>query len=164
MICNQLQYAPEADTVIVMDKGRIRSAGKFEQIIHNDSIFGQLMRDHGIEKKDESVVAENLDDADGGENGSESPSARGQGKSGTLVKEEESEKGRVAFGVYAYYARAAGLLIVAGLFVFRGIVAVMNAIGIWWLSHWTTDIATSGKTLGYCTRPNHSSTHETHLT
>jgi hypothetical protein len=146
MICNQLQYAPEADNVIVMDKGRIRSSGKFEQIVHNDSTFAQLMKDHGIEKS--SSPSETATESE--VTTVESKSLKGQGKSGSLVREEESEKGRVAFGVYSYYAKAAGLLIVAGLFLFRGVVSVMNAIGIWWLSFWTTDIVTSGRTVTYC--------------
>jgi hypothetical protein len=109
MISNQLQYAPDANLVLVMDKGAIRSSGRFEDIMEKDTIFAELMRDNGVQKSESgsSISSNSLQPSDEGGK-ADKESMKGQGKSGALVKTEEGAKGRVSFGVYAYYATAAG--------------------------------------------------------
>lgn len=63
-----------------MDKGKIRNAGRFEQILREDLHFADLMHHHGIEEKSEEKILQGKSSA---ESSRESSAASSPDVSGT---------------------------------------------------------------------------------
>ncbi len=162
LVTHQLQYVRHADRVIVMEGGKIREQGTYEELMKNtQGKFAKLMEEFGGKHEDqheETEGEEKESDRASAEvkrlapragssaaaaASTPAPSALSSADAGALEKlmqVEERVKGGVALDVYFYYLRAGGgFWPCFGFFFFMILANGVSSYNSWWLSDWTDD-------------------------
>jgi len=91
---------PEGDEIVYLDTGNVVAQGGFKKLVKSNDRFKALMDEHGIfatkVKKEEKAAKVEQDNA-------------AHSNEGTQYEAEDKEQGAVAFKIYGYYLKNAGL-------------------------------------------------------
>ena len=148
LITHAIAYSAEADTVLVMEAGRIAEAGPFATLMSSGGKFAALMAEHAaVDSEDEtdmSVAAAAASHKPAAAKAVSLPDAPAAAKAaspqaGKLIEAEKREEGEVKWSVFASYAKSfpGGWATVAGLMMFN-IVKQLASIGATlWLAVWS---------------------------
>jgi len=131
-VTNQLQFVRRCSHVVVLQDGRVKEQGTYQELMDNDEDFGKLMKKlshhHDAKKEEQAVADEPTDDEKGagakaeeakhdvggeteakkqplgvsGGKKGEEEDGKQQKKAGTLVNEEEMGQGSVGWPVFRY--------------------------------------------------------------
>ena len=132
LVTHALHFLGMVDYVYVLEEGKIREEGKFEELMVNGGAFANFVKEFGSsqEKNDEeteNVVKEKDDEA------SQKKAAASQ----TMMQAEERNVGAVTWDVYKAYLKAARGEIVVPLLAFALLLMQgSNIIGSYWLVWW----------------------------
>ena len=102
MVTHRAEYLREADSVIVLQNGRVRCQGKYEQLLSSDEYFFDLMRrsekQQALGEEKQTAVRKSI--------GSEDPSGDEGGRGEFQIIEEDRELGSVKGDTYWTYIKA----------------------------------------------------------
>ena len=56
LVTNQLQYAPEADSVLYLEEGEMVACGKYEEVVQNEG-FASLLDEYEVRCKHTQLTA-----------------------------------------------------------------------------------------------------------
>ena len=137
LVTHQVQFLTHADRIIVVEEGQIVAQGTLEDVKAHIDL---TTLHHVTEEENEANAAEsNAED----QKASDSPTEKDADK-GTLVTEEERDKGAVGLEVYIIYFKAWGhwaqVLVLLLLFIVAQTCTEGNEV---WLAWWTMDVSSS---------------------
>ncbi|KAI3769184.1 hypothetical protein L6452_00284 [Arctium lappa] len=109
-ITHQVEFLPVADLILVLKAGRIKQAGKYNDILNSGSDFMELVGAHKealsvIDSINTSIEHDNPQVIEGDRSAVKSDNADGTNKQ--LVQKEEREKGSVGVSIYWKYITSA---------------------------------------------------------
>ncbi|KAG8386037.1 hypothetical protein BUALT_Bualt03G0107300 [Buddleja alternifolia] len=155
-VTHQVEFLPAADMILVMKDGKIKQAGKYNDILKSGSDFMELVGAHeeALSALDSMDVGKT---ANGEEKGSENakPALQKQeslkegndkvdnsgGTKGQLVQEEEREKGNVGLSVYwKYITTAYGGLLVPFALLAQILFQILQIGSNYWMA-WATPVS-----------------------
>ena len=160
LVTHHVHFLPRCDAVIVLDKGTIKHAGRYQDLVAQGVDFAGAI---DIEKKKDGEDGDNdnikKDDAakDGNVSGEKSSgdakakkddvSSSDQSKmkkaGEKLVKDEEQNEGSVEGSMYSHYAKAGGTITFISIFVIQGLGKASEIMANFWLSIWAEATAQS---------------------
>jgi len=175
LVTHQVQFLPSADLVVVLEAGRIAAMGSYEELSGkgSDSALARVVGDvqiSGSEQEEAAGPAEQgtPENKDKEEDGLATPIARrmsgsslattsrsslarkGSLKSdGTLITNEESQKGTVKFTTYGEFIKK-GLTVQITCLIVAAMLAnvAMRVITDYWLAYWTSESEPFGLNTG----------------
>jgi ABC-type multidrug transport system ATPase subunit len=132
LVTHALHFLSKVDYVYVLEEGRVREQGKYEELIASGGAFAKFMQEFGSsqDKKEEGTekVTKEKDDEISQEN-----AAGGQ----TIMQAEERNTGAVTWNVYTSYVKAArGEIVLPLLFLSLALMQASNIVGSYWLVWW----------------------------
>ena len=101
MVTHRAEYLKEADSVIVLQNGRVRCQGKYEQLLSSDEYFSDLMR----KREEQQALGEERQTAVRKSIGSEDSSGNDGGRGEFQIIEEDRELGSVKGDTYWTYIK-----------------------------------------------------------
>ncbi|GAA5907850.1 hypothetical protein JCM8208_001962 [Rhodotorula glutinis] len=124
LVTHGLQYLPQADSVIVMENGRIVEQGTYAELVQSGSSFSRFAEEYGVAAVsttdgDGAELEGKVDDV--GEKVDEKEKGKGGAAGRPLMQKEEQMTGSVGLATWKTYAKAAnGWLTLP--FVFGGLI------------------------------------------
>lgn len=136
LVTHHVHLLSRCDSVIVLENGRIKHHGKFDNLVSQGVSFAGAVDVHNNQAtatrgkgkgkapkvKDAELTVE--------------AKAKLKQSGKTLVKEEEREEGSVASSAYTHYARVGGILVAVATFVIQGVGRACEVLAGFWLAHW----------------------------
>ncbi|KAL3821106.1 hypothetical protein ACJIZ3_007011 [Penstemon smallii] len=155
-VTHQVEFLPAADIILVMRDGRIKQAGKYNDILKSGSDFMELVGAHeeALSALD-SKEAGSTTNAEEGTSGNAKPilgkqasrkeendkTDNSEGKKEQLVQEEEREKGSVGLLVYwKYITTAYGGLLVPFTLLAQILFQILQIGSNYWMA-WATPVS-----------------------
>lgn len=138
---HQLHVLEKVDRVLWMEEGRIQAIGTFDELMHNNLGFAEMMSKISTEKKEEQVdkCAES-DDIEEEEKGEKEEEEAKKAPTKALMRAEERAVSSVSWNVYSAYIRASGSILVLPLVLGLLVLGQSgNILTTLWLSWWTSD-------------------------
>lgn len=157
LVTHHVHFLARCDKVIVMEKGRIKHEGKYEDLVAQGVDFAGAVdvskvqgeavasADEPSEKKEKVEKKEIVAKEDTLAEQKEKLQQKEKGKK--LVKDEEREEGSVAGSAYLHYARAGGWFVAFSIFAIQGFGRGAEVMAAFWLSIWA-EKAIAGETKG----------------
>ncbi|KAG7348975.1 multidrug ABC transporter permease/ATPase [Nitzschia inconspicua] len=143
LVTHHVHVLARCDKVIVMDHGKIKHQGTYQELVDGGVDFAGAVDVSRIQRSD-GAAAEDTDAIDGEEAKNVSEKKEdlvAQKKAGeTLVKEEEREEGDVAGTAYIRYARAGGWCIAILTCVIQGLGRSSEIMSSFWLARWSEEM------------------------
>ncbi|XP_046432670.1 ATP-binding cassette sub-family C member 4-like [Neodiprion fabricii] len=148
LVTHQLQFLPEADSVIVINRGSVKYQGTYEELLHSglNLLDTVKLEEFDAPKEDEEILEKTAEDRDpatvvnGNDESSELPESTET--SSLDVKQEEVATGEMSNHVYKSYITAGGnmctLITAAAAFV---ITQVSTNASEYWITYWTNQNA-----------------------
>ncbi|KAL3759959.1 hypothetical protein ACHAWU_000582 [Discostella pseudostelligera] len=148
LVTHHVHFLPRCDSVIVLEKGMIKHAGKYHDLVSMGVDFAgaiDIAKKEKSESDNETEDKANGDGADGKHSGGGDESGKGEDTSNAeklkkagekLVEDEEKNEGSVEGSNYAHYAKAGGVIAFVSLFFIQGIGRTSEIMAIFWLSFW----------------------------
>ncbi|KAK2942132.1 Multidrug resistance-associated protein [Blattamonas nauphoetae] len=135
LMTNQLQFLDRADKVIVLEKGRVKAEGRYEEIREQGVNFDEFIIKAGkkSEKKGKKDAEEKEEEKTNEDNAKQ------------IITEEEQETGGIKMRSYAKYLRTLmplGLLIL--FLLFTVISEAVSPVATWWLGKISNPTAMGG--------------------
>ncbi|XP_024012775.1 putative ABC transporter C family member 15 isoform X2 [Eutrema salsugineum] len=159
-VTHQVEFLPAADLILVMQKGRVMQAGRFEELLkqnigfevlvgaHNEALESILSiekssRNFKDESKDETAsIAESLQAQCDSEH---NISTENKKKEAKLVQDEETEKGVIGKEVYLAYLRTVkGGLLVPLIILAQSCFQMLQIASNYWMA-WTAPPSSESK-------------------
>jgi ATP-binding cassette subfamily C (CFTR/MRP) protein 1 len=140
---HQLHVLEKVDRVVWMEEGRIQAVGTFDELMHNNPAFAEMMREISTEKKEEEqkkgAEGEQIEEEEEGEKKAvEKKKTPGEAKG--LMQSEERAVSSVSWGVYYAYIKASGSILVPPLLLsLLCLSQASNILTTLWLSWWISD-------------------------
>ena len=137
LVTHHVHLLSRCDKVIVMEKGRIKHQGSYQDLLARGVDFAgaidvSKVKDSGKEASGDTSKEETPADA---ELSAEKKAAlKKSGKK--LVKDEEREEGSVAGSAYMHYARAGGLITAAMVVIVQAFGRAAEIMAGFWLALW----------------------------
>ncbi|KAL7550859.1 hypothetical protein ACHAWF_014062 [Thalassiosira exigua] len=159
LVTHHVHFLPRCDKVIVLEKGEVKHAGRYRDLVAQGVNFAGAV---DVEKKEESGEAAG-EDGDGKEksgeagddksgddkaNAAENDKLKKAGKK--LVTDEEQAEGSVEGSMYSHYAKKGGYIVFASIFIIQGFGRASEVMANFWLSFWaeaTARAAVDGTTV-----------------
>jgi len=149
LVTHHVHFLPRCDTVIVMEDGRIKHHGKYQDLVDQGVDFAGAV---DVSKMEGKTEEENHDDADkdkaddsskknkpAGDANEAKKKAAQKKKGEKLISKEEREEGSVDGSAYMKYAKAGGLLHVFLAIAAQGSGRGFDIVSSFWLSKWAED-------------------------
>jgi len=137
LVTHQVQFLTHADRIIVVDDGQIVAQGSLEDV--KEHIDVTALHHVTAEENEVNAAESNAED----QKAADSVGEKGRGK-GTLVTEEDRDKGAVGMEVYFIYFKAWGhwvhILVLILLFIVTQTCTEGTEV---WLAWWTMDVTRS---------------------
>ncbi|KMT00724.1 hypothetical protein BVRB_9g220080 [Beta vulgaris subsp. vulgaris] len=157
-VTHQVEFLPTADLILVMKKGRILQAGKYNDILASGTDFMELVGAHkkalsAIDSTEPGVINPINNEADSDKKALEEESNVGNVRKvddmtvpkGQLVQEEEREKGRVGLIVYwKYITTAYGGALVPFILLAQILFQTLQILSNYWMA-WATPVSSDAK-------------------
>ncbi|CAM8976331.1 unnamed protein product [Rhodiola kirilowii] len=162
-VTHQVEFLPAADLILVMQNGRIAQAGKFEQLLTENTGFEILVGAHSqalesiltIEStgkasqtlipQDESAISANTGISQTKQKSELNPSQEIREKAGRLTKVEEREKGSIGRDVYwVYLTTVKGGALVPIIVLAQSTFQVLQVASNYWMA-WATPPTTKSE-------------------
>ena len=149
LVTHHVHHLPRCDKVIVLDHGRIKHQGTYDELIAAGADFAGAV---DVSKIQKSASTSNLqdvepsfveeaqeDEIEGAEKKAKAEEEKAaQKKAGeTLVKEEEREEGDVQSDAYMRYARAGGWVMAVTVVIITGLGRTAEIMAAFWLALWS---------------------------
>jgi len=147
LVTHHVHFLPRCDTVIVLEKGMIKHAGRYEDLVARGVDFAGAVdvvkkdnvdseahsNDDAVEKDDKEKIA--VEDKDvKGEATTEQKKLKEAGEN--LMDKEEQNEGSVEGSNYLHYCRAGGTIAFVSIFVIQGLGKASEVMSSFWLSYW----------------------------
>lgn len=147
LVTHHVHFLPRCDTVIVLDRGTIKHAGTYEDLVargvdfvgavdvvkkDNKDSEAHSNDDAGEKGNEEKVAAEDKDVK--GEATKEQKKLKEAGEN--LMDKEEQNEGSVEGSNYLHYCRAGGTIAFVSIFVIQGLGKASEVMSSFWLSYW----------------------------
>ncbi|XP_068991531.1 ATP-binding cassette sub-family C member 4-like [Neodiprion pinetum] len=151
LVTHQLQFLPEADSVIVINRGSVKYQGTYEELLHSglNLLDTVKLEEFDAPTEDEEILEKTAEDryfqdpatvVNGNDESSELPESTET--SSLDVKQEEVATGEMSNHVYKSYITAGGnmctLITAAAAFV---ITQVSTNASEYWITYWTNQNA-----------------------
>jgi len=160
LVTHHVHLLSRCDTVIVLEDGRIKHRGKYEDLVAQGVDFAGAIDVSRVTAKEEpaeeveAVVEPEkkaiVTKAKEEEVVSDAKKAAMRKSGEKLMKDEEREEGSVAGSAYSLYAKAGGIWIAIGILVVQGIGRACEVMAGFWLAFWAdagTEAAINGQVL-----------------
>ena len=132
LVTHALHFLSMVDYVYVLEEGKIREQGKFEELIANGDAFAKFVKEFGSSQDTKDQEAEEIP-----EEKDEEASQRNASAGKTMMQTEERNTGAVTWDVYRAYVKAArGEIVVPFLFISLLLIQGSNIVGSYWLVWW----------------------------
>ncbi|KAK1440244.1 hypothetical protein QVD17_06069 [Tagetes erecta] len=143
-VTHQVEFLPAADLVLVLKSGRIKQAGKYNDILDSRSDFMELVGAH----KEALSVIDSININYESENTNVTEKDKAEVKSddtkvtkGQIVQKEEREKGSVGFSIYWKYITSAYCGVLVPCILLAAIVfEVLQVASNYWLA-WASPVS-----------------------
>lgn len=157
LVTHQVHLLPYCDKIIVMEDGRIRAMGSYEEIL-TEGVDVAKMAHAPVESTEEEEKPPAVDKDEEQKRGA---SARGRDeewnkqrvlyrkkstqtalarkldtRSSTITSLEEKREGGVEWSLYGYYVKAGGIVRFTGLVIFVFVSQLFIILSLYWLSFW----------------------------
>ena len=141
LVTHHVHLLSRCDSVIVLEKGRIKHQGKYSDLVSQGVDFAGAIdvsktKHSQVEEEEEKVEEPIEKEGRKDEKITDEKKAELKKSGKKLVTEEEREEGDVAGSAYNRYARAGGYLVALGIFVIQGIGRASEVMAGFWLSLW----------------------------
>lgn len=148
LVTHHVHLLSRCDSVIVLEKGRIKHHGKYADLVANGVDFAGAIDVSKLKKKDEKdpdaedeVEQKKKPETDTLEAKNdpvvtEKTKAQLKKSGKKLVQDEEREEGSVAGSAYTHYAKAGGLLVAFSVLVVQGLGRAAEVTSGFWLAIW----------------------------
>jgi ATP-binding cassette subfamily C (CFTR/MRP) protein 1 len=148
LVTHHVHFLPRCDTVIVLEKGMIKHAGRYEDlvargvdfagavdVVKKDNVDSEAHSNDDAGEKDdkEKIAVEDKDDVKG-ETTTEQKKLKEAGEN--LMDKEEQNEGSVEGSNYLHYCRAGGTIAFVSIFIIQGIGKASEVMSSFWLSYW----------------------------
>ncbi|CAM9001052.1 unnamed protein product [Rhodiola kirilowii] len=162
-VTHQVEFLPAADLILVMQNGRIAQAGKFEQLLTENTGFKILVGAHSqalesiltiestgkasqtLIRQDESAISANTGISQTKQKSELNPSQEIREKAGRLTKVEEREKGSIGRDVYwVYLTTVKGGALVPIIVLAQSTFQVLQVASNYWMA-WATPPTTKSE-------------------
>jgi len=133
LVTHALHFLSMVDYVYVLEEGKLREQGKFEELMANGDAFAKFVQEFGSgqDKKEEEEEEEVANEKD------EEASQRNAIGGKAMMQTEERNTGAVTWKVYKAYIRAArGKIVLPFLFFSLFLMQTSNIVGSYWLVWW----------------------------
>jgi len=159
LITNQVHVLPHCDNIILLEKGRVRMQGTYDDLATNDASFQEIINDQSkkdAEEKKESPPNETVhtENSSVSVNVSHNEAAKKEGKN--LIQDEDRNVGNIKLRSYYKYAVACGGAVqFIILMVFWVLVVALEIFTGYWLAFWTDSqtrdnrLGVTGRGLGF---------------
>jgi ATP-binding cassette subfamily C (CFTR/MRP) protein 1 len=158
LVTHHVHFLPRCDAVIVLEKGMIKHAGTFHDLVSRGVDFAGAVDiakkdDAGIEGDDTAKKSANDDVAtveksgvgDINEKGDDATNQQKMKKAGEkLVQDEEQNEGSVEGSMYTHYCKAGGTMAFVSIFVIQAIGKASEVMSSFWISFWAGATAKAG--------------------
>lgn len=131
LVTHALHYLSMVDYVYVLEDGKIREQGKYEELMANGEAFAKFVKEFGSSQQDNK--GQQLEDGPQEEEEVMKDAAAGR----PMMQAEERNTGAVGWDVYKAYAKAARGEIVFPFLIFSLLLMqATNIVGSYWLVWW----------------------------
>ena len=132
LVTHALHFLSKVDYVYVLEDGKVREQGKFEELMASGGAFAKFVQEFGSnqDKKEEGTekVAKEKD---------EEVSQQNYAGSKTMMQAEERNTGAMTWNVYTSYLKAArGEIVLPFLSLSVVLMQASNIVGSYWLVWW----------------------------
>ncbi len=146
LITNQVSVLPECDSIVLLEHGKLRNQGTYNDLVRNDGAFREIVNEIKAvnEKEDDSVN----DKTGMGEKKSKSASSKEEThpkKEATkandkLIQAEDRNVGNIKLRSYYKYALACGGVVLFSIVLLIWLLTVVIGIGTsYWLAFWSDE-------------------------
>mmetsp|Transcript_25114 Transcript_25114/g.35376 ORF Transcript_25114/g.35376 Transcript_25114/m.35376 type:complete len:1428 (+) Transcript_25114:125-4408(+) len=147
LVTHHVHFLPRCDSVIIMEDGRIKHQGKYQDLIDQGVDFAGAVDVSKVtdtnDKDDEDGADKDVADDSAKEektDGAEAMKKAVQKEKGEkLITKEEREEGSVDGSAYIKYARAGGMVYVVLSLLMQGMGRGFDIVSSFWLSKWAED-------------------------
>lgn len=136
LVTHHVHLLNRCDSVIVMEGGRIKHHGTYDDLIRQGVTFAGAVDVSKAKSGDTKQASEGKESSVHDEKLSTKAEAKLKENGKTLVKDEEREEGAVEGSAYMHYARAGGLCVAAFTFIVQGIGRASEIMSGFWLALW----------------------------
>jgi ABC-type multidrug transport system fused ATPase/permease subunit len=135
LVTHQVHLLSRCDSIIVLENGRIKHHGKYEDLLRQGVSFAGAI---DVKRNTATRSSAKGNDKDKVQDVEQTDEAKAKLKQSgkKLVKEEEREEGSVAGSAYFHYARAGGIVVASATFVIQGIGRASEVLSGFWLALW----------------------------
>ncbi|KAL3808375.1 hypothetical protein ACHAXA_005346 [Cyclostephanos tholiformis] len=158
LVTHHVHFLPRCDAVIVLEKGMIKHAGTYHELVARGVDFAGAVDitkkdETGIEADDAAEKSANDDVAtvqksgvgDKNESGDDATNQKRMRKAGEkLVQDEEQNEGSVEGSMYSHYCKAGGTMAFVSIFVIQAIGKASEVMSSFWLSFWAAATTKGG--------------------
>jgi len=133
LVTHALHFLSMVDYVYVLEEGRLREQGKFEELMSNGDAFAKFVQEFGSgqDKTEDEKGIEVANEKD------EEDTQRNAAGGKAMMQTEERNTGAVTWKIYKAYIKAArGEIVVPFLFFTLFFMQVSNILGSYWLVWW----------------------------
>ncbi|BGP17639.1 hypothetical protein JCM10213_001291 [Rhodosporidiobolus nylandii] len=131
LVTHALQYIPQADSVIVLENGKIAEQGSYTSLMAADAAFSRFAREYGV-----ASAAEAKKEVKGAETVQPEKAKEGGTAAKPLMQKEERNIGSIGLKTWGAFSRAAGWytvpVVISGLVLTSGAQVMSNLALTWW--------------------------------
>jgi ATP-binding cassette, subfamily C (CFTR/MRP), member 1 len=135
LVTHHVHLLARCDSVIVMEGGRIKHHGKYDDLLEQGVTFVGAIDVSKAKGSSEGAESESVNEAHD-EELTLKAKAKLKESGKALVKEEEREEGSIEGSAYMHYARSGGLCVAALTFLVQGIGRASEIMSGFWLALW----------------------------
>ena len=163
LITNQINVLPECDSIVLLERGRLRNQGTYDELVRSDNAFKEIVNEIKAENKDNDKSVEEEKSKTDYKSNTSTKNKAGFEKSGgvrkpedNLIQAEDRNVGNIKLGSYYKYALACGGVGLFSLVLLLWVTTVVIGIGTsYWLAFWSDEQTESiargqdGRSLGF---------------
>jgi ABC-type multidrug transport system ATPase subunit len=133
LVTHALHFLSMVDYVFVLEEGKIREQGKFEDLMANGGAFAKFVNEFGSSQDKQDQEPEKVESKEKDDEDSQKNASAGQ----AIMQVEERNVGAVTWDIYKVYLKAAkGELVVPFLLFSLLLMQGSNIVGSYWLVWW----------------------------
>lgn len=151
LVTHHVQFLPRCDKVIIMERGRIKHQGTYEELVNSGVDFAGAIDVSKVKGKESTTEEESGDKKEDKKKdepkeetiAEQKKKAELKKKGEHLVSKEEREEGGVSGSAYWHYAQAGGLCLAFTAVTIQGLGRGSEIMASFWLSFWAEDAFTA---------------------